>query len=132
MPNPTVQLASPGPRLVDGQNILDLANNDVNLCSPPITALAGGGRGASAPVLNQAFADIRTVATSTDSVVLPPAKQGMMRFVPNLTGQTLTVFANGSDTINSIAGSTGVTQATAVHALYLCAHDAEWRRILSA
>lgn len=132
MPNPFVPLAAPGPRLVDGQNIQDLANNDVNICSGPLTALAGGGNTSATPVLNQSFADVRTCATNSDSVILPPAKQGMLRFVPNLTGQTLKVLGNGSDTINSVAGATGVTQATTIHALYFCAHDGEWRRILSA
>lgn len=129
MPTP---LAAPGPRLVDGDNIQDLANNDVNKCSSAITALAGGGRSANTPVLNAGFSDIRTVATSADSVVLPVARAGIARFVPNPSGTTLTVFANGSDTINGTAGATGVTQTTGVNALYFCARDGVWARIMSA
>jgi hypothetical protein len=77
-----------------------------------VTALAGGAQ-AGSPVMSSMFNRVSTVATAGDSVQLPPAASipGGCICVFNNTAKNLTVYgANGStDTINSTAGSTGVT-----------------------
>jgi hypothetical protein len=97
-----------------------------------VVALAGGGRSAATPLLSGGFNTVATVATATDSVVLPPAVQGMEIFVQNDGVAAMQVFANGADTINGTAGATGVAHAAGKLAIYVCHADGKWLRLLSA
>jgi len=90
-----------------------------------ITAHAGGGR-ASAVAITAMQAQISTVATTADSVVLPPALPGMEITIVNNGANSAQVFGNGSDTINGTAGSTGVAQAAAAVTIYYCFVSGAW------
>ena len=129
----------PGPRLIDGGELLQFANNQYSVAIG-ITALAGGGQAGATP-LSAAFNRVDTVATNSDSVALPQAIPGNKVTVYNNTGQTLAVFGQVlnpvtgvGDTIAAIANNTqqptatGVTQATAVETTYTCYVAGQWKQ----
>jgi fibronectin-binding autotransporter adhesin len=90
-------------------------------------AITGGGTSQStATAVTQALANITTSSASPAGVTLPPAKAGMQIAVANNSGNTITVYGNGSDTIGGTAGSTGVSQATATLTLYICFANGAW------
>lgn len=125
--------AQAGFRLIDpGETINRLAAGQGYDARGGITALAGGGRSASTPVLRTGFNRVSVCATNADSVVLPPAIGGSFVVVANKGAADLTVFGNGSDTIDGTAGATGVTQADPLTAIYFCITDTIWNRLLSA
>lgn len=74
-----------------------------------LTAKAGGGQ-AGATQLTSMFNTVATVASVGDSIQLPPALVGLCLCVVNNAVNALQCFAQngGTDTINSIAGATGV------------------------
>jgi hypothetical protein len=89
--------------------------------------ITGGGtsQGTATPI-TQALANVATSGASPAGVTLPAAKAGAQITIGNNSGNTITVYGNGSDTINGNAGSTGVTQATALVTLYICATNGNW------
>lgn len=96
--------------------------------SGPLNAFSGGGQ-ASATALPFAFNLVSTSAATTppfDSVVLPAAKSGLMIVVANTTANPIQVFGNGSDTINGIAGATGITQPPNSIEIFFCPTSAAW------
>jgi hypothetical protein len=95
-----------------------------------ITAHAGGGR-ASATALNAGFNNVTVVASAADSVVLPAAATGKWIVVRNSGANAMQVFAAGTDTVEGIAGATGISHATTKSAIYYAIGTA-WFRILSA
>ena len=98
----------------------------------PITANPGGGQANATPITSP-LCVVGTVATTGDSVSLPPSNQGgQVIILTNATTTTMQVFAapGTSDTINVQAGSTGVTQAQRT-ALYMSPSPGAWYRILS-
>lgn len=97
----------------------------------PVTALAGGGKTGATP-LTAAINRIGTCATAADSVLLPPALKGIDVFLMNDGAASAQVFGQGTDTINGVATGTGVAQANAKSALYVCYADGAWVRLLSA
>ena len=64
----------PGYRLIDGGDLLTLVN-DLYSYQSGITALAGGGL-SGAPIMINNYSQIDTVATTNDSIALPPATPG--------------------------------------------------------
>lgn len=98
----------PGFRLIDGSDLNMMLAGNGFLSSPSLTAKAGGGQ-AGATLLPNFMHRVTTVATANDSVVLPAAQAGEILLVNNSDPtDSLQVFANGSDTINGIAGATGI------------------------
>jgi len=92
-----------------------------------ITALAGGGRSSSTPVLVLGLNVVTTVATAADSVVLPSAVAGSVVYLLNAdSADAVQVFANASDTINGTAGATGVSYAAAKRVLFLAVDNGVW------
>lgn len=87
-----------------------------------LTALVGGGQ-TGATRLGYGLNQVATVASTADSVQLPPCNVGAAVYVTNDASNSTTVFgAQGrTDTINGTAGATGLAQAGAAHTLYLCA-----------
>jgi hypothetical protein len=68
-----------------------------------------------------------TVNNASDAIVLPPSRVGMELSIVNLSATlAMQVYANGSDTINGTAGSTGVSQAAAAVTLYFCFQAGKW------
>lgn len=95
--------------------------------SDGLTAHAGGGQ-ANATQLASMFNTVATVATIGDSVQLPPSRPGRSIGVVNNGANAMQVFAqNGSsDTINGVAGSTGVTQMAGSTVFYQCTKAGTW------
>jgi hypothetical protein len=97
-----------------------------------LTATAAGTQ-VNSLVLNSAFNEVATVTTGNDSVVLPLAKSGLRVMVTNSgAGNSLQIFANGTDVINATAGATGVALAQNATAYFICRKDGTWVRFISA
>lgn len=118
-----------GFRMPAGSGLQALA--DLQSSVQSIAAAAGGGQ-TNATQINSAIVKVTTCASDSDSVKLPPALPGYTVFIANPSAHTLAVFGAGTDTINDVATATGVTQATLVHALYVCPTAGQWYRNLSA
>lgn len=96
-----------------------------------VTAFAGGGR-TGAYAITKDVTEVATVATAADSVVLPAAVAGMQMMIINHGANAIQVFANGTDTINTTAGATGVAQAAAAKTIYVCYASGLWITFVSA
>lgn len=100
-----------------------------------LTALAGGGQ-TGATALPSVINSVDTVASGNDSVALPLAVAGQVIFVANnAAANSMQVFGSGTDTINNVATATGVAQAAAKGAVYMCTKSApagKWFRVLTA
>lgn len=123
-----------GVRMGDMRAVQDAAASLVNRDTQyGLTALASGLQ-AGATQINTGHNAFDTVVGANDSGQLPAASPGSTCYVANNGAQTLTVFGKSgrTDTINGTAGATGVDQATGVHAVYFCAEEGKWSRILSA
>jgi hypothetical protein len=112
----TPQRLQAGQRLADDDALNTILATPMWQTNPSITALAGGALSASTPVLTLGSNTLTSVASGSDSVVLPKAVAG------NVV----------SDTINGTAGATGVTLANAKRALYVAAANGVWFSILTA
>jgi hypothetical protein len=97
-----------------------------------ITAHAGGGQASATPITAMQ-AQISVAATTGDSVLLPPAKQGMEIIVVNNGAASANVFSasagqggqSGGDTMNGTAnGSAAVAAATVL--LFFCFVNGAW------
>jgi hypothetical protein len=91
----------------------------------PLTAKAGGGQG-GATLLPWMVNNIATVVSIGDSVILPPAKPGVILQVSNNGANSMTVCAQGSDTINGVAAATGVAQMAGSTVTYTCLKAGTW------
>ena len=91
-----------------------------------ITAV-GTARGTTTPVLTLG-SNVVTVSTSSNyGVVLPSAAAGSVVYFYNAdSGDAVTVFAAGSDTINGTAGATGVSFAAAKRVLFIAVTNNVW------
>lgn len=120
-----------GFRLIDGNDLNANFANPIRSSQTGITATAGGGQTNAFP-LTAAISRVSFVVTAGDSVILPPAKVGAQMFVENAGANAMQVFATGTDTINGIAGSTGVSQAAGAFATYSCTAAGFWRVAVNA
>lgn len=90
-----------------------------------LVAKAGGGIAGATPIsamLNR----VATVATLGDSCLLPAAFQGLSIAVLNDGTNAMQVFAQGADTVNAIAGATGIQQMAKSLVWYTCHADGKW------
>lgn len=86
-----------------------------------ITATAGGVQATAIPLKPQvSFHEVTTVATAADAVLLPPAIVGENHFVKNSGANAMQVFGSGTDTIDSVATATGVSQLPGDAVIYVC------------
>lgn len=86
-----------------------------------VTAFATGGQtNATALREDVSFHEVTTCATAADSVRLPPAVVGAYHFVKNSGAAALQVYGAGTDTIDSVATGTGVSQAPKEGNFYYC------------
>lgn len=90
-----------------------------------ITAHANGGR-PNAVLLSKQFNRIAVCATAADSVVLPAAVVGDFRVAVNDGVAAAQVFGNGSDTIDGVAGATGVPLTNGKRAIFFCLAAGVW------
>ena len=119
-------------RLPNGYALQDGSTLEVLLATPQwqtnygITAV-GTARASTTPVLSLG-SNVVTVATSSNyGVVLPSAVAGSVVYFYNAdSGDAVTVFAAGSDTINGTAGATGVSYAAAKRVLFIAVTNNVW------
>src|SRR5712664_233202 len=71
-----------------------------------IVARAGGGQALATQLITQTCR-ITTVATSGDSIKLPPSQPGLEVLIINHGANPMQVFGSGADTIDDIASATG-------------------------
>jgi hypothetical protein len=98
-----------------------------------ITAFAGGGQ-ANATALTSEVNRVNTVATSGDSIKLPPAvvnqgvtqQAGLSIMIINHGANPVQVFGSGTDTINDVASGTGVSQMQSSMVFYICTTAGKW------
>lgn len=91
----------------------------IGATSSTITANPGGGQ-ANAVQLTSEVNVVTTVATSGDSVQLPPGQAGLDVAVINTTSQPMAVYGNGTDTIGS---ESYITQMPYSVVLYICSSN---------
>ncbi len=84
-----------------------------------LTALAGGGK-TGATALAYGVNRISTVATSGDSVQLPAAVQGQLVRIINAGANPCIVFPAGTDTVNGLATTLGISQGPGTIQEYVC------------
>jgi hypothetical protein len=90
-----------------------------------ITAFAGGGQTGATPITTE-VARVTTVATAGDSILLPPAVQGLTLMIINHGARSMTVFGTGADMIDDQAAATGVTQMVNSVVIFLCTTAGRW------
>lgn len=136
--------ANSGPGLVDKGTLRSLVNQLFSY-SNGLTAQAGGTQAAALRLVST-INEVSTVATAADSVALPIAYPGSAIFLINDGANSMQVFgapsnpSNGGagDTIaahNSVAQTataTGVPQASAAVAVYVCFALGKWKQFLTA
>lgn len=123
-----------GVRMGDMRAVQDCAAAMIDKdCAYDLAALAGGGQEGATQLIN-GLNHVGTVASSGDSVQLPPAAKGSIVMVANDGADSMTVYGKEgrTDTINGTAGATGVAQANAKFAVYFCPKDGAWFRVLTA
>jgi hypothetical protein len=89
---------------------------------------AVGTNRATALVLSHQINDITTAASSTGAVLPSVASVGIgtIIIVFNAGANAITMFASGSDTIDTVAGATGVTLTNAKRCMYIAVAAATW------
>jgi hypothetical protein len=73
-------------------------------------------------------ADLNRVISvpSGTGVILPAAKKGIDLFILNHGGLSMQVYGNGTDTIDDVAGATGVSQMNRSDVIFNCFGDGAW------
>jgi hypothetical protein len=97
---------------------------------PSVSLAATGTNQATAAAITSNFTLISTAPAST-GVVLRAAGGQAPTIIYNGGGSTLQIYGNGSDKINGIAGSTGISVPTLKCAI-LIANGNQWGAIVSA
>jgi hypothetical protein len=122
-----------GPHMASGDTLNKTIGQGSLNAQDTITALAGGGATGAAPLylgMNRAS----VVATTADSVMLPPSNATNIVIFQNSGAQSCQVFANTTsslaagtlDTINGTAGATGVAVAAGKMAIFCCFTTGAW------
>ncbi|HEY2617793.1 MAG TPA: hypothetical protein VGI78_10680 [Acetobacteraceae bacterium] len=116
-----------------GLNDISLLASGNGWSGASVTAHAGGGQALATPLLN-AINLIAVCATAGDSVVLPPAMGGQTMWIANGGAAAAEIFGNAStaDTINGVAGSTGISVAAGKSTVLMSAIRGSWFAIVSA
>ena len=136
----------PGPRLIDGSDILSILSGGTNFSGISLTssaavpglfaesttnaivAHAGGGQ-TNATVLYSEVNRVTTVATAGDSIALPVSQSGLTIMVVNNGTNPMQVYGNPAttDTIDGVASGTGVSQMPGSTVFYTCAVAGLWQ-----
>lgn len=126
-PNSVVRYYSAVAGLWQAQSIgsgYSAAFNTVS-ASNTLTAHSGGTQ-AAALALTSAVNNVTVVAAAGDSVRLPTAAAGMSITVTNSAALPMQVYGAGTDTINSIATATGVSQLPGSTVTYFSVAAGNW------
>ena len=99
----------------------------ISICGDGATGLvAVGTTQATALQLSAVFNAITTSSAST-GVKLPPCEAGAMVYIYNLSGQTLQIYSNGTETLNAaVAGATGVAVGNTKTAICFATSATTW------
>lgn len=92
-----------------------------------IVAQADGTK-ANATVLKAKakYHEVATSAGAADSILLPQAHVGEVHLVKNNGANTIQVFGAGTDTVDSVATATGITQNAGDAVLYFCVEEGNY------
>lgn len=94
--------------------------------SDGLTAHSGGGQ-TNALKLTAMINRVTTVGAAADSVRLPPSQPGMTVTVINDAAvNSMTVYGDGTDTIDGVATGTGNALAAAHRGVYVCYAAGTW------
>lgn len=125
-----------GPALQDGTWLNGLAGGGNRNFVSGLVAHAGGTQAAGLQLpANVALIQIDTVATTSDSVLLPFCIAGQVMDIANAGAQTLAIYANPNtnratattDTINAAANTSSYTLATNVSGRFFCPKNGLWK-----
>lgn len=128
--------AQSGPALQDGTWLNGLAGGGNRNFISGITAHAGGTQAAGFQLpSNVALISVDTVASTSDSVLLPFCIAGQVIDLSNTGAQTLNVYANPNtnratattDTINAVANATAYTLTTTQVGRFFCPKNGAWK-----
>lgn len=99
----------------------------ISICGDGATGLvAVGTTQATALQLSSVFNAITTSSAST-GLKLPPCEAGAMVYIYNLSGQTLQIYSNGTETMNAaVAGATGVALGNTKTAICFATSATTW------
>jgi hypothetical protein len=114
-----------------GLNDISLLASGNGWSGASLTAHAGGGQAAATPLVS-AVNLIAVCATAGDSVALPPAMGGQTMWVANGGAAAAQIFGVGTDTINGVAGSTGISVAAGKSTVLMSAIQGSWFAVVSA
>jgi hypothetical protein len=110
---------------VDGNlTVTGTINGEVSV-SPAVTAFATGGQ-TNATLLTSDFNNITVVATTGDSVKLPPSDVGEVIIVSNQGANAAQIFGTTPDTINGVATGTGISIPVGAIFTFTCAVAGNW------
>ncbi len=115
-----------GFRLIDGSQLNKALSNPAYSSQDNITATASGVQ-SNAYQLSAALNNVTTVGSGADSLRLPPAVAGAEVLVANNGANAAQVYGHGTDTINSVLTTTGVSQAAGSYVLYTCFTKGNWQ-----
>lgn len=99
----------------------------ISICGDGATGLvAVGTNQATALQLSAVFNAITTSSAST-GLKLPPCEAGAMVYIYNLSGQTLQIYSNGTETMNAaVAGATGIALGNTKTAICFATSATTW------
>lgn len=118
----------PGFNLEDGTVLNAVFANPAIASQDGITATASATQ-TTAFQLTTLMSRITTVANANDGVRLPKANVGIEAIVVNSGTNAMQVFGFGTDTINSVATATGVSQAAGTASAYRCFTAGNWIQV---
>lgn len=112
--------------IMTAQQITDFKNNFFNIhVSEGLVAFSGGGQG-SATLINALINEVDTVASPGDSVKLPIASEGLEVIVINNGANSLDIFPNTDDEINSLGINTAFPIATGSRFIFITYNSTNW------
>ena len=121
--------------ILDGYNVVSPPNGGVTVTSANggIVALAGGGATSLTPVLGSNLNRITTVATTSDSVQLPPSIPGMEIFVCQEASLSAAVFPNygTTDIINALTTGVSLALGSSRIGQFFCVSSGYWRAFIA-
>lgn len=86
---------------------------------------AGSNQGTATPI-TQGLVNFSSGSATPAGGTLPPAKAGMQVTVAANAGVGITIYGNGTDTINGGSGATGVALTNATVTIFFCAVNGAW------
>lgn len=98
-----------------------------------VTAHSGGGKANAFP-LKYGLNRITVAAAAADSVLMPFATPGAVVFIIQdaSSANSVTVFGQGTDTIDGVATATGNPMAAAKRAVFTCETAGAWQSFAGA